>query len=485
MNQSTRPRAKSPHNKILDYAIIFGTCALLASCSDGDNSNENIPNTDNNEPAVATDGSNGVKPDMCHLLPPGNLPEVALPNVALGDEYILEPARWGIQTDGSDAQRTTDGFNEALDWASQQGISKFLVPAGTYLIGVKTSDIYSGDIKIPSNMVFEMDPGAILQMATNDTWNYCVLAVRRAQDVIIRGGTIIGDRETHVYAGGGGHDEGHAICIEGNSERVLVENMTLQKVTGDGILIVGSGDEGASCFDITIRSNDIHHNRRQGVSIVGGVRILIENNDIHHIQGTAPQFGIDIESLKFRSADILIQQNRFNQNAGGDYVNTDGTNVWFLDNECDQTGLTERQSDGPIVHWGKTDQVVRGNTITVTVGSSNGMWGLIGYSNAEGSRGGNTQPNYFEDNTFIGGGLHLAKTENFVVQGNIFQEGSILGAGINCVRFNDNEVNGEVREHYKFKNVAGTASGNLSNGEPVEFLMADDSLYTNSPPHLW
>jgi hypothetical protein len=33
--------------------------------------------------------------------------------------------------------------------------------------------------------------------------------------------------------------------------------------------------------------------------------------------------------------------------------------------------------------------------------------------------------------------------------------------------------------------VAGEASGNLKNGEPVEFLMADDVPYTNSPPSQW
>ena len=377
-----------------------------------------------------------------------------------------------------------------MDWAAAQSIGRFIVPPGEYLIGKEGNEIYRAGIEIPGNLIFELDDGATLRMETNDKWNYCILAVRGQTDVVIRGGHIVGERDTHVYEGGGAHDEGHAICVEGNSERVLIEDTELRDVTGDGVLIVGQGDAGNSCFDVSIRNSEIHHNRRQGVSIVGGVRVLIENNDIHHISGTSPQFGVDIESLSFRSADILITGNRFNQNQGGDLVNTDGTNVWFENNDCDQTGLAERQTDGPIVHWGKSDNVVRGNTITVTVGSSNGVWGLIGYSRDDperegrGTRSGNLQPNYFEGNTFIGGGLHMAKTGNFVVRDNLFTDATILGYNIDCLRLRDNEVNAESQT-YKFRNVAGEASGNLKNGEPVEFLMADDVPYTNSPPSQW
>jgi poly(beta-D-mannuronate) C5 epimerase len=186
----------------------------------------------------------------------------------------------------------------------------------------------------------------------------------------------------------------------------------------------------------------------------------------------------------------LITGNRFGQNQGGDLVNTDGNNVWFEDNDCDQTGLVDRQTDGPIVHWGRADQVVRGNTITVTVGSSNGRWGLIGYSRNDpdregfGTRQGNLQPNYFENNTFIGGGLHMARTGDFVVRHNVFEGATILGYNIDCVRLEANDVTAE-QEAYKLRNVSGEASGNMRNGEPIEFLMADDCPYTNSPPSLW
>ena len=460
----------------------------------GDTSTIGLDDTgpDEGTTGTSTGGDSGpLDTELCAFAPPAPMPEVQPPTTSEG-EYLLVPADWDIATTGTDAAGTTQGLQEAIDWAHAEGYGVFSVPAGDYLVGREGNDIYWAGITLPSNMVFELLEGASITMDTNDRWNYCVIAIRGEQDVVIRGGTIAGDRETHVYEGGGAHDEGHAICIEGNSERVLVEDVELRDVTGDGVLIVGSGDAGNSCFDITIRNNEIHHNRRQGVSIVGGVRVLIEGNEIHHIAGTSPQFGVDVESLDFRSADILIRDNNFHENAGGDLVNTDGTNLWFLDNICDQTGLTEPQTDGPIVHWGKSDNVIRRNTITVTVGSSNGRWGLIGYSRDDpdrpgrGTRNGNTAPNYFEDNVFIDAGLHMARTESFVVRGNSLTGFGILGSRIDCLRLEANEVGGEVGEPYKFREVSGEETqDNLFGGEVVRFLMGDDAPYTNSPPHLW
>ncbi len=439
----------------------------------------------------STGDSGPLDTAQCSFDPPAPMPEVQPPATG-GETYTLVAGDWGVATNGTDALGTTQGLQEAIDWAHTEGFGHFVVPAGDYLVGREGNDIYWAGITVPSNMVFELQDGATLTMDTNDRWNYCVIAVRGEEDVVLRGGTIVGDRETHIYEGGGAHDEGHAICIEGNSERVLVEDMVLRDVTGDGVLIVGSGEPGNSCFDITIRGNEIASNRRQGVSIVGGVRVLIEGNEIHHINGTSPQFGVDVESLSFRSADILIRDNNFHENAGGDLVNTDGTNLWFIDNICDQTGLTEPQTDGPIVHWGRSDNVIRRNTITVTVGSSNGRWGLIGYSQDDperpgrGTRGGNTAPNYFEDNVFIDAGLHMARTESFVVRGNSLTGFGILGSRIDCLRLEDNEVGGEVGEPYKFREVSGEEThDNRFAGEVVRFLMGDDAPYTNSPPHLW
>lgn len=209
----------------------------------------------------------------------------------------------------------------------------------------------------------------------------------------------------------------------------------------------------------------------------------IENNEIHHVEGTAPQFGIDIESLDFASRDIVIRGNRFHHNRGGDFVNADGRNVFFEGNTLDQTGLDGPQTDGPFVHWSDTDQVVRGNTFVVTAGSSNGRWAVIGYA-PEGHVRKNPAANVFEENTFVGGGLHMMNNSLYQVRRNRFDGWMILGDHLSCLRLEGNEVNNEG-ETYKLREVRGTANGNVKNGEAIELPMSDDEPFTNSPPHMW
>ncbi len=434
-------------------------------------------------PDLVDETWDGRLPEACRTAPRGKRPTAAEPNIPnLDREYTIELARWNIQHNAPNHVQTTDAINAAITWAHENNYGTVHLPAGLYIVGKPTNNKYTEAIKLPGNIAFVLDDAAIIEMAPNDTWNYCVVEVSGKTDVIISGGTIRGDRDEHIYEGGGAHDEGHTICVWQESERVRIENTTLTHGTGDGILIVGGGDDGSSSKNITIRNNNIHNQRRQGVSIVGGTNVVIENNEIHHIAGTAPQFGIDIESLKYNSQDILIHNNHFHANKGGDFVNMDGKNVWFEYNICDQTGVDGRQTDGPIVHWTQTDQVIHGNTITVTTGSSNGRWGIIGYGTNERK---NPAANYIINNTFHGGGIHMANTTRMHVTGNTINDWLILGTDVSCLLFDDNKINYQGGENYKFRRMLGTAQDNLLNDQSFDLPMSPDEPFTNSPPHMW
>lgn len=398
------------------------------------------------------------------------MPSAVLPQVSnLGQTYTIELGRWGISNNGSNATATTDGLNDAIRWANAEGYGTIRLPAGTYLVGKKMSNIYTGGVVLPSNIHFELDPGAVIQMANNDTENYCAVDISNKEDVIISGGTIRGDHGSHAS----GHAEGHAICVWGGdaSKRILIEDMTLTEAAGDGVLINGGNDPYSQ--DITIRNNDISGNRRQGVSIVGGVNVVVENNRIHHTRGAEPQFGIDIEGPNYTNRDILIRNNSFYQNQGGDYVNTDGRNVWLLDNEMDQTGLAEPQTDGPIIIWRKSDQVIRGNTVTVTVGSSNGAWGLVSYPNGSAT----SIVNIIEDNVLYGGGINVADMANLKITGNTVYDHNFVAWSVSCLQFDDNAVNDNGQEYYPylFRDARGEASGNLRDGKSVDIPMSPNS----------
>ncbi|KAB2901469.1 MAG: hypothetical protein F9K31_01880 [Dokdonella sp.] len=156
-------------------------------------------------------------------------------------------------------------------------------------------------------------------------------------------------------------------------------------------------------------------------------------------------------------------------------------NAWLVQNTLDQTGLSERQGNGPIIVWHKTDQVIRGNTITTTVGSSNGQWALVSYP-----LGANPlAPTLIEDNIFhggginVGGGTHESRMTYVRIAGNVVHDHNFVVEGVPCTQFDNNEVidDGQVSWPYIFHGVYGRAAGNRRDGAPMDLLLSPDVPY--------
>ncbi len=402
--------------------------------------------------------------------------KVQLPSRGTGGEYIIELSRWNIPSNGSEPVKTTNNLQAAIDWASSQNFSTIVLPNGHYLVGKYGNAIYQAGITLPSNIEFELSAGALLEMAANNKWNYCVIAVNGGRNVIIRGGTIKGDRASHIFTprssdGKTAHDEGHAICLQSGTQQVLVEDMKIHSVTGDGLLLVNEIE------DVTIRNNEIYNNRRQGVSIVGGQRIAILNNEIHHIRGTAPQFGVDIEGAGRLDKDILIRGNDFHHNRGGDVVNTSGKNVFIVDNRMHQgtAGFDNRYIDGPLVTWERTDNVIAHNTITMFDRSFNGLLGFIQYS---GDRDDNPTITYVHDNVCHGCGMYMYNAGDVDIRRNVLNGYFLALANVKRATVVDNHVfygpEGTPRYcwNYRIRSTTGSAAGNTLEGQPFNLPLS-------------
>ena len=395
--------------------------------------------------------------------------KVASPSFGSSNEYIIELGRWNIPSNRSSAVSTTDNLQAAIDWATEHGFNRIVIPNGHFLIGKYGNDIYQRGIELDSDIQLVLSSGTILEMVANNKWNYCVIAINGKSNISVQGGTIRGDRDNHIFTprardGATAHDEGHGICIQSGTNKVLVKDMLIEKLTGDGLLLV------SEVQDVTIRNNEIRNNRRQGVSVVGGTRIAITNNEIHHIRGTSPQFGIDIEGAGRIDKDILIRKNNFHHNRGGDIVNTSGKNVFILENVLHQgtQGDDHRYIDGPLVTWERTDNVIAHNTITMLNGSVNGSLGYIQYS---GNRDNNPQTTYVHDNVCNGCGMYWYNAADVDIRRNEFNGYFLALANVQRATVIDNHVNygppGTPRYcwNYRIRESTGTASGNTLEGD--------------------
>ncbi|SFL10978.1 Right handed beta helix region [Paenibacillus sp. 1_12] len=168
------------------------------------------------------------------------------------------------------------------------------------------------------------------------------------------------------------HEWGQGIEIKG-SNNVEIEHIDISNCTGDAIstgwliykLNAADYQQSEMGSHIYIHSCDLHHCRRQGISLGGSNDIGICNNKIHHIgkaddgiteDGTAPMFGIDIESIWSETniptwrpelnqtglelnTRIYIKDNYIYTNSRGHFVNVDGINVVLANNTFEGTNV--------------------------------------------------------------------------------------------------------------------------------------------------
>lgn len=450
--------------KNITFCLLFLSIISIVSCKDDKSSSSDVIY----EPDAEDLDENGL---------PKLEFEVRVPEITGTGEYVIELERWEIPNTGTDAATTTTNLQAAIDWAHEEGYSRVVLPEGQYLVSKDVNDNYQGGIEIYGNTEFVFSEGSELIMDTNDKWNYCVLRLN-GDNIIVRNGTITGDRDTHVFTprsdGGTAHDEGHGICVWENSN-VLIDNMEIRDLTGDGSLVLDS-------TDITIVDSDIYNNRRQGISIVGGVRIAITDNNIHHINGTSPQFGIDIEGPGRVDEDILIQNNNFHHNAGGDIVNSTGENVYILDNILEQ-GEGSTYVDGPLVTWHKTHNIIARNIISMLSGSVNGRLGYIQYSG--GGDKGHNRATYVHDNICNNCGMYMYKSSQADVRRNQFLGYFMAFSKFvnvilidNLVTFSDEYPNLRYCWSYRFDDVTGFASGNRLGDAIEEIPLSETEPYT-------
>ena len=411
------------------------------------------------------------------LDPLERIPYSEIPN----SKYIIELERWDIPNNRTDPIRTTDNLQSAIDWAVGEGYGEICLPEGHYLIGKEGNDIYYEGIELSSNMAFLLDKNAIIEMNPNNKWNYCVIRINNKAFVVISGGTILGDRVNHEYTprnsdGSTAHDEGHLICVEGASKFVTIENMVLGSANGDGVLLVGSdvGEE-QMLEDVVINHNNFSDNRRQGISIVGGSNILIENNEIHHTQGTSPEFGIDLEGAGRINENIRIRTNYFHHNRGGDVVNTDGSDV-FIENNTLLQGKTSTYIDGPLVYWKNASWTIRNNNITMRTVSANNWNGIIMYSNDHVKT--NQDTTFIYNNTLNNCGMYMYKGADLSIKNNNLNNGHLAFWKMENLILETNIVEHDNKcWAYRFLEVSGNAEGNIYNGESFEIPLQPNVSY--------
>lgn len=131
-----------------------------------------------------------------------------------------------------------------------------------------------------------------LKMKPNNLSTYGVLKINNIENINIYGFVkLIGDYLEHTGETG---EFGHALSIIGSSN-VNIENVQCSYGWGDGCYIGPTDDLLNNPINIIINNLVCHHNRRIGLSITSGSKIIINNLITYNNGGTSPNGGFDIE----------------------------------------------------------------------------------------------------------------------------------------------------------------------------------------------
>lgn len=163
-----------------------------------------------------------------------------------------------------------------------------LLGDGNRTIHIPAGDYVTGPITIPKNTVLLLDPGTILR-DSGKMGPYDRLVSILNDNVYIRGvgAKVVADRRS--YRSG---EQRHGVFIFGASN-VVINGLSSNGNGGDGFYI--GGPKGRPAQHIVLENCRADDNRRDGLSITSGRDINVVNCVFSHSQGTAPQFGVDVE----------------------------------------------------------------------------------------------------------------------------------------------------------------------------------------------
>lgn len=406
-----------------------------------------------------------------------------LDSILAGKELNIN--QFGAYGDGKNY--TTEIQNAIDNLPSYGGI--VYVPPGMYLIdGWATgSEAYytTGGISLRSNMILYMAPGATFKAVTNNHPNYTIVRAVDVENVLILGGTFIGERNEHTGTTG---EDGYGISIIG-SKNVTIRDSITKDCWGDGVY-VGPNRNGIECENVDLSNVKSSNNRRFGINIAGCVKARLEKCIISNINGVLPETGINIKPLNIDTEvkDIVVDTcfsidnngmgirvhsgvdnaivvtSTFRANKGYGVYTKQVESIKVIDNTIEDNSL-----DGFLME--ETDlSHIKDNTIRRNL--KNGL--LIKRSNSNIVSGNTSSANSQETNNVYGNIALDDESSNNNVQNNTVRKGSgdnspRYGIGVlnaNCER--NFIVNNDIHEGGVTKEFYNVGKDTIENGNRTE-----------------
>ena len=220
-------------------------------------------------------------------------------NITFSGSWKVE----NISTDMFSDLSEINSIKSVFALTSSEIYNVLTVMPGDYKVAADSCNIKV--LKIPSNT--EVIMNGTVSLEPNNLGKYYIFYLEGRKIKLHGNGSIIGDKYTHLD---NKWEWGMGISIH-NSNDIEVSDITVKNCWGDCIYI----DDNSK--NIHINNCILDNGRRQGISVISGDNILIENCLILNVKGTAPQYGIDIEPDKDKRIGKVVVKNVHVKNCVG------------------------------------------------------------------------------------------------------------------------------------------------------------------------
>ena len=256
----------------------------------------------------------------------------------------------------------TLAIKEATNYINENG-SILYFPLGTYYVNVSNNEESIMHIESDKKIIIDFFCSTIL-LKENQYSSYNIINANNCSSVELRNGFLVGDRKNHDYTTTSStHEFGYGIFFNQTLSGEAF-NMDISDMTGDAII----NKNGESTGTITINQSDLHHCRRQGISILDSDIVIIKNTNIHHIgtfdniKGTAPMTGIDIEPASGTNTvnSILIDGVTIKDTTSFGIINVrdDIGSIEISNSDIDDANLTNTNIKDSNLKYNKTSGII-------------------------------------------------------------------------------------------------------------------------------
>jgi hypothetical protein len=254
--------------------------------------------------------------------PPQQPPPVAAP-ARLGTRDTIPPDAAALAA-GEQAAEPVAAFEtaETIDAASYGLIGdghtdntqtfRTLLAGGNRTIHVPAGDYVTGPLEFAPRTILVLAPGVTLRDSGSLGTYDRLLNIRTDHVQIVGlGARVISDRSRYTSG-----EWRHGVYIYGASN-VVINGLESSSNSGDGFYI--GGPSGSPATDVQLRGCSADNNRRQGLSITSARRVQVIDSEFTNTNGTAPEFGIDLEpNASYDALDrIVILRPQTAANVGG------------------------------------------------------------------------------------------------------------------------------------------------------------------------